>query len=346
MPKCPVCKSEYSNGIQTCSNCGFTELGVSFLNPEDAADWAKHVVAPCKAVWTKTHSGASQSTLSLSLQLNGYFDYSGMIEQLTLTPQDYVVRSRLIDYLHQIYVYRFNYPVSDRKALLNEIIFHMSCIDAFAATTKDRQLLKLALANTLMKAELHLANGEWLLAMTYYAKYLSDPEFEKDILEFKTDENPLLVQDDQYFFVLYNCKLICKAVKLPAMSNKFDALCRQVASIHYDFADHTVDLLKFCGVRFNIQSPHSSDSFNEHLRTPGNFIQQCTFEHCYQKTDYGDIYHSPMQGVWTGHECELYINTYSCAIQGVSDSIDMQLLEKQKHGIYSMGERILRIFSR
>lgn len=49
--KCPVCKNECSTGETACGVCGFTELNVEFLNVEEAENWHRHVVAPCKAIW-------------------------------------------------------------------------------------------------------------------------------------------------------------------------------------------------------------------------------------------------------------------------------------------------------
>ena len=346
MPKCPVCKSEYSIGIQTCSNCGFTELGVSFLNPEDAADWAQHVVAPCKAIWDKTHSGTLQPTLSLELQLNSYFEYSDMVNRLAESPTDYMVRSKLIDFMHQIYVYQFNYPFTDRRWLLREVLFHMSSIDTFANATSENHVKFLALSNTILRAELHLASGDWVLAMAGYAQYLSNEVFERDLIEFKTEDDPFLVNDDNIYFVLNNCKLICKVAQLPALSDKFDLLCRKVSSLQYDFADHNVDNFHLCGLRFNIQSPGNSDSFNEHLRTKGNVSTKCTYEGCLGKSNQGDVYLSPLNGVWTGHECELKMHQDYCEIYAVSDDIYFADLLQHKHEIWAIGNQIVQLFSK
>lgn len=346
MPKCPVCKNEYSIGVQPCSNCGFPKLGVSFLNPEDAADWYKNVVEPCQSVWNKANSGSVQQITSLTSQLDQYFDYSGMLEKLKDSPRDYLVRSKLIDFMHQIYIYQFNYPVTDREGLLREILYHMTSIDTFANATEENHVRFLALANTILKAELYLATGNWVLAMASYAQYLSDKVFERDLAEFKNDDDPMLVHDDDIYFVLYNCKLICKVAQLPAMADKFDSLCRRVSSIQYDFTDHSTDKLNLCGLRFNIQSPGNSDSFNEYLQTEGNVSTKCTYEQCLGKSSYSDVFLSPLQGIWTGHDCEINLYQYHCEIQSVSDDIYLSDLLQNKHDLWAIGNQILRLFSK
>ena len=52
--RCPVCKSEYAGNERDCRICGFTELNPTFLSVEEAENWKRQVVTPCRAMWKKS----------------------------------------------------------------------------------------------------------------------------------------------------------------------------------------------------------------------------------------------------------------------------------------------------
>lgn len=57
--KCPVCKTELSEGVTKCLSCGFSDLYHEFLNMDDAVSWMEQVVTPYKEKWEATNTGVS-----------------------------------------------------------------------------------------------------------------------------------------------------------------------------------------------------------------------------------------------------------------------------------------------
>lgn len=51
MPKCPVCKTEYTAGSSICHNCNFADLGRTFVSIADAEYWASTVVREYRTKW-------------------------------------------------------------------------------------------------------------------------------------------------------------------------------------------------------------------------------------------------------------------------------------------------------
>ena len=51
MPKCPVCKTEYSVGSSLCSNCNFADLQRTFISVDEAEYWANTVVRDYRTKW-------------------------------------------------------------------------------------------------------------------------------------------------------------------------------------------------------------------------------------------------------------------------------------------------------
>lgn len=49
--KCPVCKTEYSLGISSCPNCGFSDLQRTFVSVADAEYWTNTVVREYRIMW-------------------------------------------------------------------------------------------------------------------------------------------------------------------------------------------------------------------------------------------------------------------------------------------------------
>ena len=347
MPKCPVCRNEYIIGEEYCSNCGFTELDVSFVSEADAQDWERRVVSPCRAVWNNACSAPVKNASMLERELEQYIKFGEMIRKLDEAPLDHSTRSTLIDALHQIFVFRYNYPVDERQSLLREILFHIAQIDNLAAASDDNRLKFLALAHTEMKAEQYLSLGQFAMAMASYTQYLSSGVFERDISEFRDDEDPVLVHDDVFYLVLHNCRMICKYAGLIAMSEKFDDLCKKVNAIQYDFTDHSSDKLYFCGMLRNIQSPYHGEELNEHLRAGGHVQEGCTYANCLGESSFNDVFFSPLSTTpWVGQENEISDYGAYIRIDGVSELISKEKILKEKQQIWSFGNRILNLFER
>ena len=50
MAICPVCKTECTNNV-SCSNCGFDQLNIEFLNHKDAECWEREILIPYRVMW-------------------------------------------------------------------------------------------------------------------------------------------------------------------------------------------------------------------------------------------------------------------------------------------------------
>ena len=53
MCKCPVCKTSNEPSAQVCSNCGFSELNIEFVNVDDAQHWENTVLKQCRNIYEK-----------------------------------------------------------------------------------------------------------------------------------------------------------------------------------------------------------------------------------------------------------------------------------------------------
>ena len=51
MPKCPVCKSVYTDEDKCCINCGFDQLNKEFINQDELLRWLAETVTPCRKVY-------------------------------------------------------------------------------------------------------------------------------------------------------------------------------------------------------------------------------------------------------------------------------------------------------
>ena len=154
--KCPVCKQEVLDNQSFCPWCNFPELGRTFVSTADADEWMNTTVNSCREVWNKALSLRGSSSPTLSDELENYIVYEEYYNRLQRYPHDYIARSWLVDYLSQIAIYRNNYPVENRNALISEAIKHINFFFANAEVGKDYRLRYTATAYRTVLAEIYL----------------------------------------------------------------------------------------------------------------------------------------------------------------------------------------------
>lgn len=339
--KCPVCHHEYDDNNSICPKCNFPEVGRMFVNKEDAIEWIEKTVKPCKKVWNKSVSIATDNKNRLEDELEKYIQYKEFDSCLKRHPHDYKTRSWMIDYLSQIVVYRNNYPVDNRNELINETIKHINFFLVNGANCDNYRMNFTATAYKTVLAEIYLSEWDLISAMGCYYDYLKSKVFEDSILDIKNGESMALYNDDIYM-VLHNCAVICRLLGNTFMMDKFDMLCSRVAEIEYNFeADKEYQSLYFRGIKRYIWSEENGEALNEHLKA-GNSLDTCTYEKC---CHHETIFSAELDTVdWVGHSINVkQISNYH-VLETITNLENKEFIMEQRNGVTEYARRVLNLF--
>lgn len=344
--KCPVCKNECKSNVNECTVCGFTELEAEFLNEEEVLEWQNKIVIPYRATWKKK-SEVELRNSSYDNQLNRYFGYTKLSEYVEQHINDDSKRSQLIDYLHQIWMYRYNYPVDDRQRLFDELISHISYFEERYSETNDLRYKFTSLDYLEKKAEMYLSEGWFDKTVECYYDFLSDNWFEKELRYLKNGGEPIFaVYTDLYYLILHNCSIICKMVSLEPLSDMFKALLNRIDEIRYENYDRSYDYLYFQGMQINIQSPDNDNSTNAHLAKKGNVRSGgSTYDICLYGTLEKPLFSSTFGDVpWIGQQCNVEEAWDGWQIVGVNDNISSDISAEVQLSITKTCRKIISLF--
>lgn len=342
--KCPVCKSDYKKSDTICSTCGFPGLQVEFLNEEEYLEWVHTIVEPCKTMWENTHPNRYEN-FSYEQELDQYFNYSILCKQISNSPANFSIRSKMVDYLYQIYMYQYHYPINYRERLFDELLSHIEFFEQLACHGHGLRFKLTALEYLEKKAEIHLANGNLDQAVQCYYQFLSDDWFVKELKYIKNGGEPIFaVYIDMYYLILHNCSVICKMANVgQRMIASFEKLLYTIDEIRYTSYDRSYDYLYFQGMQLNIQSPNGFSEINEHLSQKGNIRSQgCTYDSCIYGPDENPIFRSFLTDVpWIGQQCTVENVLDEWNIVDVTNGISNNMFDSQKVFMYCLKIRSL-----
>lgn len=340
--KCPVCKYEYDGNISTCPQCSFPELGRTFVSTADADEWMNTTVNSCRKVWNKALSIQVSSNATLDDELETYIPYEEYCSRLQRNPHDYKARSWLVDYLTQIIVYRNNYPVENRTALINEAVKHINFFLANAEVGSDYRLRYTATAYRTCLAEVYLSEWDLASALGCYFNYLSSSVFSQSIADIG-DEDAIIMYESEMYYVLHNCAAICGIVGSYSLRDKLDNLCKRVAEIEYQFEDDkNYCTLYFRGIKRRILSPENGEDLNNHLSSDGNVLKECTYDTCCHNNT---LFSAELDSVpWVGHDVELKDFHEYYQLFSVTPLKEKDFIWEQRNTVERYAKQILAMF--
>lgn len=342
--KCPVCKYEYVGNINTCPRCSFPELGRTFVSTADADEWLNTTVYSCRKIWNKALSLQMSSGSTLGEELEAYIPYEEYCSRLQRYPHDYKSRSWLVDYLTQIIVYRNNYPVKNRTALINEAVKHINFFSANAEAGNEYRLRYTATAYRTVLAEVYLSEWDLVSALGCYYNYLSSSVFSQSISDIG-DEDAVILYDSDIYFVLHNCAVICKLVGSTLLNKKFDVLCKKAQEIEYQFEDDKeYNTLYFRGIKRCVLSPENGEDLDDHLSTDGNVSKECTYDSC---CHHNNVFSSELDSVpWVGHDVEVKALNEYYQLSSVTTLKEKEYVWGQRKAVEPYANQILSLFKR
>lgn len=342
--RCPVCRYEYTENIAICPRCSFPELGRTFVSTADADEWMSTTVNSCREVWNKALRLQVSQPPSLDDELESYIPYEEYRNRLQRNPHDYKARSWLVDYLTQIIVYRNNYPVENRNALINEAVKHINFFFVNAEVGNDYRLRYTATAYRTVLAEVYLSEWDLVSALGSYYNYLSSSVFAQSISDIG-DEDAVIVYDSDIYYVLHNCAVICKLVGSTLLNKKFDVLCKQAQEIEYQFEDDKeYNTLYFRGIKRCILSPENSKDLNDHLSSDGNVLKECTYDTCCHNNT---LFSAELDSVsWVGHDVEIEDFNGYYQLSSVTPLKEKDYIWEQRKAVELYANQILSLFKR
>lgn len=341
--KCPVCKQEVLDNKSFCPWCNFPELGRTFVSTADADEWMNTTVNSCREIWNKALSLRDSSSPTLSDELENYIIYEEYYNRLQRYPHDYKARSWLVDYLSQIAVYRNNYPVENRNALISEISKHINFFFANAEVGNDYKLKYTAIAYCTVLAEIYMSEWDLASALGCYYNYLSSSVFSQSIADIG-DKDAIIMYEGEMYLVLHNCAVICGLVGSYLLRDKFDSLCKIVDEISYKYEDDkSYTTLYFRGIKRCILSSENTKDFNEYLNAEGHTAKECTFDTCCHNYN---IFSAELSSVpWAGNSIDIKDFHEYYQFDSVTPLKEKDYIWEQKNNVEFYAKKILSLFN-